>query len=89
MDRLESVERYSYFGSFRSDISNVGVNAAMLTEKGELTDIGAWYVGQPAVGNVPDPKKTLSSGSGSGVGRVNVQKWLVAGVVGLAGMWVL
>lgn len=49
------LDRYSYFGSFRSDVSNVGPNAAMLTQKGELTDIGAWYLGQPemAEGNVP------------------------------------
>jgi len=25
----------------------------MLTQKGELTDIGAWYLGQPATGNKP------------------------------------
>ena len=34
-------------------MSNVGPNAAMLTQKGELTDIGAWYLGQSATGNVP------------------------------------
>ena len=84
MDRLESVERYSYFGSFRSDISNVGVNAAMLTDKGELTDIGAWYTGKAAEGNVPDPKKTLGSGSA----RVGVQ-WWVAGLMGVIGLCVL
>jgi hypothetical protein len=52
-DRMESVERYSYFGSFRSDISNVGANAAMLDAKGQLTDIGAWYLGRAATGNIP------------------------------------
>jgi hypothetical protein len=25
----------------------------MLTQKGELTDIGAWYLGQKATGNIP------------------------------------
>jgi len=44
---------YSYFGAFRSDLSNIGPNAAMLTQKGQLTDIGAWYLGQKATGNVP------------------------------------
>ncbi|KAJ4303272.1 hypothetical protein N0V90_002165 [Kalmusia sp. IMI 367209] len=39
-DGWSNVTRYSYFGAFRSDVSNVGPNAAMLTEKGELTDIG-------------------------------------------------
>lgn len=47
------IQRYSYFGSFRSDVSNVGPNSAFLTQKGELTDIGAWYLGQKATGNKP------------------------------------
>ena len=25
----------------------------MLTQKGQLTDIGAWYLGQKATGNIP------------------------------------
>lgn len=53
-----NVTHYSYFGAFRSDVSNVGPNAAMLTEKGGLTDIGSWYMGGAATDNVPD-----SSGS--------------------------
>ena len=44
---------YSYFGAFRSDASNVGPNAAMLTQKGQLTDIGSWYLGGTATGKVP------------------------------------
>jgi len=52
-DRLTYVDRYSYFGSFRSDVSNVGPNAAMLTQKGKLTDIGSWYLGGAATNNVP------------------------------------
>lgn len=47
------ITHYSYFGAFRSSVSNVGPDAAMLTQKGELTDIGAWYLGQPGTGNVP------------------------------------
>lgn len=47
------VDKYSYFGAFRSDVSNVGPEASMLTQNGELTDIGAWYLGQEATGNVP------------------------------------
>lgn len=50
---MKSVERYSYFGSFRSDISNVGANAAMLDSKAQLTDIGAWYLGRVATGKIP------------------------------------
>lgn len=47
------VDKYAYFGAFRSDKSNVGPDAAMLTQKGELTDIGAWYLGQEETGNIP------------------------------------
>ncbi|PSS16545.1 glycoside hydrolase family 128 protein [Amorphotheca resinae ATCC 22711] len=53
LDRLSSIERYSYFGAFRSDDSNVGPNAAMLTQKGQLTDIGSWYLGGKATTNIP------------------------------------
>jgi hypothetical protein len=55
-DRLEEVHRYSYFGGFRSSKSNVGPNAAMLTQDGDLTDLGAAYLGKPATGKVPDGK---------------------------------
>jgi len=57
-DRVEKVGRYSYFGSFRSDVSNVGTQATMLTEKGTLTDIGSWYLGGAATGNIPSTKKS-------------------------------
>lgn len=52
-DRLEFVERYSLFGAFRSDVSNVGPNGAMLSANGSLTDIGAWYLGRQATGILP------------------------------------
>ncbi|KAL8805103.1 MAG: hypothetical protein Q9182_002193 [Xanthomendoza sp. 2 TL-2023] len=52
-DRIDYITHYSYFGSFRSSVSNVGPNAAMLTEKGKLTDIGSWYLGGAATGNIP------------------------------------
>jgi len=60
-DRLESVERYSYFGAFRSDVSNVGPNAAMLSVNGSLTDIGAWYLGRQATGILPTTSSGLRS----------------------------
>jgi hypothetical protein len=44
---------YSLFGAFRSSKSNIGANGAMLTQKGELTDIGAWYLGHGATGHKP------------------------------------
>lgn len=52
-DRMDSVARYSYFGSFRSGVSNVGPDAAMLNDGGELTDIGSWYLGGSATGVDP------------------------------------
>ncbi|KAI9741510.1 MAG: hypothetical protein M1818_004316 [Claussenomyces sp. TS43310] len=52
-DRLDYVTHYSYFGSFRSSASNVGANPAMLSAKGELTDIGSWYLGGAATGTMP------------------------------------
>ncbi|KXT01762.1 hypothetical protein AC578_2790 [Pseudocercospora eumusae] len=60
-DRIDHITHYSYFGAFRSDVSKVGKNAAMLTEKGELTDIGAWYLGQKATGNVPKGDSTRAA----------------------------
>jgi len=66
-DRLDSVERYSYFGSFRSDVSNVGANAAMLDKKGQLTDIGAWYLGMAATGNEPQSAASRMNGAGAAV----------------------
>jgi len=34
-------------------VSNVGADAAMLTQNGELTDIGSWYLGGGETGNIP------------------------------------
>lgn len=52
-NQLPYLTHYSYFGAFRSDVSNVGADAAFLTQKGELTDIGSWYLGGDATGNIP------------------------------------
>lgn len=46
LDGLSYVERYSWFGAFRSDVSNVGPNGAMLDAAGKLTHIGKWYLGK-------------------------------------------
>lgn len=45
LDRLDYIERYAYFGAFRSKASNVGKDATFLNNAGRLTDIGAWYLG--------------------------------------------
>jgi hypothetical protein len=60
-DRMDSVGRYSYFGSFRSKTSNVGPNAAMLNNGGDLTDIGSWYLGGNST-NVSPTSGTSSAG---------------------------
>ncbi|KAK7955857.1 uncharacterized protein PG986_005079 [Apiospora aurea] len=62
-DRLDSVARYSYFGSFRSKVSNVGPNAVMLNNDGELTDIGSWYMGGSATGVNPQSAAGRSGAS--------------------------
>ncbi|KAF1963495.1 hypothetical protein CC80DRAFT_398205 [Byssothecium circinans] len=59
-DRWDNITHYSYFGAFRSSISNVGPNAAMLTEKGELTDIGSWYLGGSATNRIPHKNAAAS-----------------------------
>jgi hypothetical protein len=63
-DRLNYIERYSYFGAFRSSVSNIGPNAAMLTQNGELTDIGSWYLGGAATGNIPSASGSSASRNG-------------------------
>lgn len=48
-------------------MSNVGPNAAMLTQRGELTDIGSWYLGGSKTGNIPKGdagRKAVYAGSG-------------------------
>ncbi|KAI4794148.1 hypothetical protein E4T44_07452 [Aureobasidium sp. EXF-8845] len=53
LDRISYMGKYSYFGAFRSSVSNVGPNAAFLTQKGQLTDIGALYLNKASTGAIP------------------------------------
>ncbi|KAF3068516.1 glycoside hydrolase family 128 protein [Trichoderma camerunense] len=53
MDGLSNLERYSYFGAFRSNVSNVGPNATFLNNAGRLTDIGSLYLGGGLTGVLP------------------------------------
>lgn len=81
-DRLAYVERYAYFGSFRSGDSNVGENVAMLDQGGALTDVGEWYLGLNGTGRSP----------GSGAGRNELEgslHWLWAAVMLGLGSWCL
>ncbi|KAK4202313.1 glycosyl hydrolase catalytic core-domain-containing protein [Triangularia verruculosa] len=83
-DRLDFVERYSLFGAFRSDVSNVGPNAAMLSNDGRLTDIGAWYLGREATGVKPTDGQSVSA-----AGRQNMPRTMayLFGAVAIA--WAL
>lgn len=74
-DRLDSVARYSLFGSFRSKVSNVGPNAVMLDNAGKLTDIGAWYLGLTATGALP------TSGGSPNSGAVSAHPSIIALVI--------
>jgi hypothetical protein len=65
-----AVTHYAYFGAFRSDVSNIGANAAMLTQNGELTDIGSWYMGGVATNNVPKTSNSTRSSTMWAVGVV-------------------
>lgn len=67
LDREDFIGRYTYFGAFRSDISNVGPNAAFLNNDGDLTKIGKEYLG-------------LSTTVGSGVSKKGVS---ILGVLSL------
>ena len=71
------VERYSYFGSFRSSVSNVGPNEAMLDQNGQLTDIGAWYLGGPATGNIPGAASSISRLTAWSIAMVAISTWVL------------
>lgn len=80
-DRMSSVDRYSFFGSFRSKVSNVGSNAVMLSNDGKLTDIGSWYLGGSATGVLPQSQSGATQRQSSVVLAV-----AAAAVVGFAGI---
>ncbi|KAH7354571.1 glycosyl hydrolase catalytic core-domain-containing protein [Pyrenochaeta sp. MPI-SDFR-AT-0127] len=69
-DNWSNITHYSYFGAFRSDVSNVGPNAAMLDQDGRLTDIGSWYLGGVATNNVPQT-------SAAALGIVQIRGFLI------------
>lgn len=82
-DRLDYIERYSYFGPFRSKTSNVGPNAAFLNNDGRLTDIGSWYLGFGATGINPQSGDSSMPNAAPAKDRRPVLAALVAGVVGV------
>ncbi|KAJ9137492.1 Glycoside hydrolase [Pleurostoma richardsiae] len=78
LDRLDYIERYSLFGAFRSTVSNVGENAAMLSAGGRLTDIGEWYLGSSTKGVKPESKESPAART---LGGVAPARWSVAAAV--------
>lgn len=52
LDQWDYITHYSYFGAFRSDVSNIGMNVSFLDSAGKLTDIGSWYMGGDATGEL-------------------------------------
>jgi len=91
LDGSAAVERYSYFGAFRSVVSNVGPNGTMLDMYGNLTDIGSWYLGGNATGHDPFPSDTgpaacsAAKPCGSGSGAVK----MLGGMAGLSGRYLV
>lgn len=82
LDRLGYVDRYAYFGAFRSQDSNVGSEGVMLDKGGSLTDVGKWYLGINGTGRDP----------ASGVGRLRLEggRWwsrIWAGMVLTSALW--
>lgn len=80
-DEEDHIGRYTYFGAFRSSASNVGQDAVFLNNDGDLTDLGAWYIGQDATG--VDPRSGDETDS-LAVRTVGVN--LVSMVLGTAGL---
>ncbi|KAL3426464.1 hypothetical protein PVAG01_03255 [Phlyctema vagabunda] len=79
-DSHDNISHYSYFGSFRSDVSNVGANVAMLTSDGLLTDIGSWYLGGTDTGNIPSSEpatKTAATSSRTSATTVPTTTWTI------------
>jgi hypothetical protein len=49
----------------------------MLTQKGELTDIGSWYMDGAATNNIPQSSATSSSVSGTFVLSIVAAMWFI------------
>lgn len=66
LDSLDYVERYAWFGAFRTDDANewTGDGVALFDDDGGLTELGALYMG--------DGFKEGQKGEGSGAGMLSV-----------------
>ncbi|KAF1914768.1 glycosyl hydrolase catalytic core-domain-containing protein [Ampelomyces quisqualis] len=74
LDKLEYVEKYAWFGAFRTDDANewTGDGVALFDGDGGLTDLGALYMGQ---GYVVGQK---GEGQEDGAAGVKVRMWMMA-----------
>jgi len=77
LDRLDYVDRYAWFGMFRAENANpnIGPNISFLDDAGELTDLGSWYLGGNATGNLP------SAGTASTPYLHTSMMWLALGIL--------
>jgi Glycosyl hydrolase catalytic core len=74
-DESDFIGGYTYFGAFRSGVSNVGPDVTFLNNDGELTDVGSWYMGGVATGVEPQ----------SGRGTSATASWgIILGMMGVA-----
>lgn len=76
LDGHDYVGRYSYFGAFRAEQANVGPNAAFLSNGGQLTDIGSWYLGGGATGVSPQSSMALRVGRGVALVGAGLVAWM-------------
>jgi hypothetical protein len=84
-NEFRNVTHYSYFGAFRSSVSNVGPNAAMLDPAGKLTDIGSWYMGGVATNNAP--KESGATRNILGTSKATMQPYALTAAILLVATW--
>jgi hypothetical protein len=80
-DSTDYIERYSWFGAFRSNASNVGPNGAMLDEDGKLTSIGSWYLGGAETNNIPSAASSLHGNAGATTIALMVAGWIMTAIL--------
>jgi hypothetical protein len=76
-DGTDYIERYSWFGAFRSNASNVGPNGALLDADGKLTSIGSWYLGGAETNNIPSAASSLCENTGAITIALMVAGWVM------------
>lgn len=80
-DSTDYIERYSWFGAFRSNASNVGPNGCFLDDDGKLTSIGSWYLGGAETNNIPSAAPLLYGNIGAITFALIVAGWIMTAVL--------